>query len=66
MGLPRREPVSHVLDLQHPELAALLAALACTLAMLIFLTAAMDNPYRGEFSVSADVYQYLLDHIMAK
>jgi hypothetical protein len=28
--------------------------------MLIFLIAAMDNPYRGEFSVSADAYQCVL------
>ena len=44
--------------------ALLIAAFACTLAMLIFLTAAMDNPYRGEFSVTTDAYQYVLDHVM--
>jgi hypothetical protein len=46
--------------------ALLIVAFACTLAMLIFLTAAMDNPYRGEFSVSTETYQYILDHVMTK
>lgn len=46
--------------------AVLIAVFACTLAMLIFLTAAMDNPYRGEFSVSTDAYQYVLDHVMPR
>ena len=36
------------------------------LAMLIFLTAAMDSPYRGEFSVSSDAYKYVLQHVMSK
>jgi hypothetical protein len=45
---------------------ALIVLLSTTLAMLIFLTAAMDNPYRGEFSVSTDAYQYVLDHVMTK
>ncbi len=31
---------------------------------LIFLTAAMDNPFRGEFSVSPDAYQEVLDEVM--
>lgn len=43
----------------------LVAAFAGSLAMLIFLTAAMDNPYRGQFSVSTDAYQYVLDHVMS-
>jgi hypothetical protein len=34
------------------------------LALLIFLTAAMDNPFRGEFSVSPDVFRELVDHVM--
>lgn len=45
--------------------AVLVAFLSATLAMLIFLTAAMDNPFRGEFSVGTDPYQYILDHIIA-
>jgi hypothetical protein len=44
--------------------AILIASYAGTLAILIFLTAAMDNPYRGEFSVSTDAYQYILDQVM--
>jgi hypothetical protein len=41
-------------------------AFSSSLAILIFLTAAMDNPYRGEFSVSTDAYQYTLDHVMTR
>ena len=44
----------------------LVVALSSTLAMLIFLTAAMDNPFRGEFSVSSEAFQYVLDHVMTK
>ena len=44
----------------------LVASFASSLAMLIFLTAAMDNPYRGEFSVSSDPYQHVLDHTMGR
>jgi Protein of unknown function (DUF4239) len=38
--------------------------LACFIAVLIFLTAAMDNPFRGEFSVNSDVFQTILDKVM--
>jgi hypothetical protein len=34
------------------------------LGSLIFLIAAMDNPFRGEFSVGADSFQLLLDGLM--
>jgi hypothetical protein len=34
------------------------------LGSLIFLIAAMDNPFRGEYSVSADSFQLLLDGLM--
>jgi Protein of unknown function (DUF4239) len=34
------------------------------LASLIFLIAAMDNPFRGEYSVTSDSFQLLLDGIM--
>ena len=44
--------------------ALLVGAMAAFLALLLFLTAAMDNPFRGEFSVSPDAYQYVLDHVM--
>jgi Protein of unknown function (DUF4239) len=36
------------------------------LGSLIFLIAAMDNPFRGEYCVSADSFQLLLDGIMKK
>ena len=38
--------------------------LACFIGLLIFLTAAMDNPFRGEFSVSSDVFQTILEKVM--
>lgn len=44
--------------------SVLVVAFAMSLGMLIFLTAAMDNPYRGEFSVSSAAYQHVLDHVM--
>jgi Protein of unknown function (DUF4239) len=34
------------------------------LGSLIFLIAAMDNPFRGEYSVSADSFKLLLDGLM--
>ena len=40
------------------------AILGCFIALLIFLTAAMDNPFRGEFSVNSDVFQTILDKVM--
>ena len=33
---------------------------------LIFLIAAMDNPFRGEYSVSPEPYQLLSDRVMKK
>jgi hypothetical protein len=44
--------------------ATLVAALATFIAVLIFLTAAMDNPFRGEFSVSSEVFQTILEKVM--
>jgi Protein of unknown function (DUF4239) len=44
--------------------SALVALLAVFIALLVFLTAAMDNPFRGEFSVSAEVFQTILDKVM--
>jgi Protein of unknown function (DUF4239) len=37
---------------------------ASLLGSLIFLIAAMDNPFRGEYSVTADSFQLLLDGLM--
>ena len=44
--------------------ALLVAAFSASIAILVFLTAAMDNPFRGEFSVSPDAYQEVLDKVM--
>ncbi len=44
--------------------AILVAALATFIALLVFLTAAMDNPFRGEFSVSADAFRVVLAEVM--
>jgi hypothetical protein len=46
--------------------AVLVSILATFIGLLIFLTAAMDNPFRGEFSVSPDVYQMVLDNVMGQ
>jgi hypothetical protein len=37
---------------------------AAMMGLLIFLTAAMDNPFRGEFSVSAAAFQLVYEQIM--
>jgi hypothetical protein len=34
------------------------------LGSLIFLIASLDNPYRGDFSVSPQAFQVLLDNLM--
>jgi hypothetical protein len=44
--------------------ALLIATLATFIALLIFLIAAMDNPFRGEFSVSPDAFQMAYDNVM--
>jgi hypothetical protein len=46
--------------------SVLVMAFSSSLGMLIFLTVAMDNPFRGEFSVSSDGYKYVLEHVMSK
>jgi hypothetical protein len=33
-------------------------------SQIVFLTAAMDNPFRGEFSVSSDAFQSILERVM--
>ena len=43
---------------------SLVAILATFIGLVIFLIAAMDNPYRGEFSVSPEPFQILLDGMM--
>jgi len=44
--------------------AMLVAILAVFIALLVFLTAAMDNPFRGEFSVTSDAFQTILEKVM--
>jgi hypothetical protein len=44
--------------------AILVGLLAFFIALLVFLTAAMDNPFRGQFSVSPDAFQTILDNVM--
>jgi hypothetical protein len=44
--------------------AILVTFLATFIALLIFLTAAMDNPFRGEFSVAPEAYRSVLDNVM--
>lgn len=46
--------------------ALLIAILAVFIGLLIFLTAAMDNPFRGEFSIAADAFQDVFDHVMSQ
>jgi hypothetical protein len=45
----------------HIWLTGLLAGL---IGLLVFLIAAMDNPFRGEFSVSPDAFQIVYDRLM--
>ena len=57
--------MTYLFWLENLELHSLLVtAFASALAILIFLTAAMDNPFRGQYSVSSDPFQYILDHSM--
>jgi Protein of unknown function (DUF4239) len=44
----------------HVLMTALFAAL---LGSLVFLVAAMDNPFRGEFSVTAEAFEIILENI---
>ena len=44
--------------------AILVGTMATFIALLVFLTAAMDNPFRGEFSVSPEALQTVLDNVM--
>ena len=44
--------------------AFLVTILAVFIGLLVFLTAAMDNPFRGQFSVAPDAFQTVLDNVM--
>jgi hypothetical protein len=57
--------LTYLFWIENLKLHALaVAILACFIALLIFLTAAMDNPFRGEFSVNSDVFQTILEKVM--
>lgn len=43
---------------------SLTAILSIFIGLMIFLTAAVDNPFRGEVSISADPYRLILDSVM--
>jgi hypothetical protein len=45
--------------------AILVGIIATFIALLIFITTAMDNPFRGEFSISSDAFQDVLEHVMS-
>ena len=49
----------------RPLHLTLIAIHSGLISLLIFLTAAMDNPYRGEFRVSADRFREVLERSMA-
>jgi Protein of unknown function (DUF4239) len=38
--------------------------MSATIGLLIFLMGAMDNPFRGEFSVGPDAFQLIFDQLM--
>ena len=42
----------------------LISLFATLVGLLIFLTAAMDNPFRGQFSVAPDAIQAVIDSVM--
>lgn len=57
--------ITYLFWVENFRLHAILVVLFTTfLALLVFLTAAMDNPFRGEFSVSSDGFQAVLDDVM--
>jgi hypothetical protein len=57
--------LTYLFWVENRKLHALLVALLATfIGLLIFLTAAMDNPFRGEFSVSPASFQTVLDNVM--
>ncbi|WP_256079630.1 DUF4239 domain-containing protein [Massilia sp. YIM B04103] len=47
-----------------PFYVALLCSWAVTLGMAFFFILAVDRPFAGEFSVSADAYQHVIDELV--
>jgi len=57
--------LSHLFWIENVVLHAVLVGLQATiLGLLIFLTAAMDNPFRGDFSISPDAFEQVFDQTM--
>ena len=57
--------LSHFFWVENVMLHAILVGLQATiLGLLIFLTAAMDNPFRGEFCISPDAFEQVFDQTM--
>ncbi len=57
--------LTYLFWVENLKLHAILVGLMATfIGLLIFLTAAMDNPFRGHFSVSADAFQVILENVM--
>jgi hypothetical protein len=57
--------LTYLFWVENRKLHALLVALLATfIGLLIFLTAAMDNPFRGEFSVAPDAFKMVHDNVM--
>jgi lipid-A-disaccharide synthase-like uncharacterized protein len=54
----------HVRDIKLHVLVT--AVTGFLIGLLIFLTAAYDNPFRGEFSINAEPYRVIRDAIMLK
>jgi len=46
----------------HIVSAGLLAAL---MSMILFMTLALERPYRGDLGIGAEAYELVLDHVMA-
>ena len=58
--------LNYLFWVENLKLHALLVSIFATfVALLLFLTAVMDNPFRGEFSVSSDSFQELLNEDMS-
>ncbi len=57
--------LTYLFWVENMNLHVVLVGLFSTfVALLIFLTAAMDNPFRGEFSVSPDAIQDVINSVM--
>jgi Protein of unknown function (DUF4239) len=59
--------LSWIFDVKSVRAHVMLAGLyASIIGMLIFLMAAMDNPFRGEFSVTPDAFELVYQQLMQK